>query len=199
MAHLRVRAQQRLQDAVQLHRGVAEAVARAGSAVLGEPNAQRLVDEEQVPLLVPMHEAWLQLVLAIELERPELVEEAEHGAEAWTAVHPHDHRRVGLAVLRQEEPVKELCGITVAHRQQPCVGWCRQEVLEAGDEVVLVPRMGSSGEREQQPGSGAPHETEPPASCTSPTLFSRRLRCAARLRPISVLETRESTSRFRVE
>ena len=43
MAHLRVRAQQRLQDAVQLHRGVAEAVARAGSAVLGEPDAQRLV------------------------------------------------------------------------------------------------------------------------------------------------------------
>ena len=55
MAHLRVRAQQRLQDAVQLRRGVAEAVARAGSAVLGEPDAQRLVNKEQVPLLVPVH------------------------------------------------------------------------------------------------------------------------------------------------
>ena len=55
MAYLRVRAQQRLQDAVQLRRGVAEAVARAGSAVLGEPDAQRLVNKEQVPLLVPVH------------------------------------------------------------------------------------------------------------------------------------------------
>ena len=129
-----MRAQQRLQDAVQLRRGVAEAVARAGSAVLGEPNAQRLVDEEQVPLLVPVylrvatagcgrrgcggserlvvsvgggapgaltpvaaHLAPLQpvelvlvlpvelQVLAVELERPQLVEEAEHGGEARPA------------------------------------------------------------------------------------------------------------------
>eukprot|EP00964_Phaeocystis_antarctica_P007144 scaffold3865_cov61-Phaeocystis_antarctica.AAC.2 len=111
------------------------------------------------------------------------------GGEARPAVHPHDDRRVQLAVLREEEPVEELRlrrlrraaavatrrAAAVATRraaavaamraavQQPGVRGCREQVLEAEDAVALVPRMRGAGEREEQPGSGAwpsTHETE---------------------------------------